>query len=612
MAEDIGVVISAKGEDDFKKALEECQNSLKQLNSELKANSAEYKAHGKSVKDTADQAEYLKQEIEKQKRSIKDLGEAVAFAADKYGETNKETTKYVVAQNRARETLAKLEKELKDTDREMEELGRDSRTVGQQLESGIGDAAEDTARSLEEMYNQLKGDLGDIKNLAGFSVIGDVAGGILDAAQNLYDFTESTRDYRRQISFLEQNAVDAGLEWMLVKGQLDEINTVTGDLDSSVEGISNLLAIGFDSSELQLAVDALAGAVIKFPDTLKFESLADGLQETIATGTAVGAFAELLERNGIALDDFNKAMAQATTEEEKQQVALSFLANHGLEETYQGWQNNNEELIKAEEAQQKLTDKMAGLSKEVEPLSTAMTEMATATVGTITTLLQDSQIDEWITGKIEGITEIITLIATADGRAELLKRATEGMGETYGELSIEEEKKNLERAISEAKMWGDSVTLYTAEQRLKEIEAAEQAGEEAGTGLIDGLETEAEANSEAMKTIGNNVMVEVANGVTEGGQAAVDITAAVISDMQTSFDSLDTSGAIQQLNSFYNAAGGSGTLPKGWNLGSGGSGLQESGNPALQVSMNIDGTTFARVTAPYTSAALGRITEMTA
>ena len=610
--DDISVSIGVQGESKFKKALAECQNTVKQLDSALKANAAEYEANADALGENVERTKLLSKSIELQKKMAEGLGDAIEHATKEYGAASRQTTQYVIAQNKAKEAVAKLEKELKDTDREMEELGRDSRTVGQQLESGIGDAAEDTARSLEEMYNQLKGDLGDIKNLAGFSVMGDVAGGILDAAQNLYDFTESTRDYRRQISFLEQNAVDAGLEWTLVKGQLDEINTVTGDLDSSVEGISNLLATGFDSSELQLAVDALAGAVIKFPDTLKFESLADGLQETIATGTAVGAFAELLERNGIALDDFNKAMAQATTEEEKQQVALSFLANHGLEETYQGWQNNNEELIKAQEAQQKLTDKMAGLSKEVEPMSTAMTEMATATVGTITTLLQDSQIDEWITGKIEGITEIITLIGTADGRAELLKRATEGMGETYGELSIEEEKKNLERAISEAKMWGDSVTLYTAEQRLKEIEAAEQAGEEAGTGLIDGFETEAEANSEAMKTIGNNVMVEVANGVTEGGQAAVDNTAAVISDMQTSFDSLDTSGAIQQLNSFYNAAGGSGTLPKGWNLGSGGSGLQESGNPALQVSMNIDGTTFARVTAPYTSAALGRITAMTA
>lgn len=609
--DDISVSIGVQGESKFKKALAECQNTVKQLDSALKANAAEYEANADALGENVERTKLLSKSIELQKKMAEGLGDAIEHATKEYGAASRQTTQYVVAQNKAKEAVAKLEKELKDTDREMEELGRDSRTVGQQLESGIGDAAEDTARSLEEMYNQLKGDLGDIKNLAGFSVMGDVAGGILDAAQNLYDFTESTRDYRRQISFLEQNAVDAGLEWTLVKDQMDEINTVTGDLDSSVEGISNLLATGFDSSELQLAVDALAGAVIKFPDTLKFESLADGLQETIATGTAVGAFAELLERNGIALDDFNEAMAKATTEEEKQQVALSFLANHGLEGTYQGWQKNNEELIKAEEAQQKLTDKMAGLSKEVEPLSTAMTDMATATVGTITTLLQDSQIDEWITGKINGITEIITLIATADGRAELLKRATEGMGETYGELSIEEEKKNLERAISEAKMWGDSVMLYTAEQRLKEIEAAEQAGEEAGTGLIDGLETEAEANSEAMKTIGNNVMVEVANGVTEGGQAAVDNTAAVISDMQTSFDSLDTSGAIQQLNSFYNAAGGSGTLPKGWNLGSGGSGLQESGNPALQVSMNIDGTTFARVTAPYTSAALGRITEMT-
>ena len=602
--DDISVSIGVQGESKFKKALAECQNTVKQLDSALKANAAEYDANADALGENVERTKLLSKSIELQKKMAEGLGDAIEHATKKYGAASRQTTQYVVAQNKAKEAVAKLEKELKDTDREMEELGRDSRTVGQQLESGIGDAAEDTARSLEEMYNQLKGDLGDIKNLAGFSVMGDVAGGILDAAQNLYDFTESTRDYRRQISFLEQNAVDAGLEWTLVKGQLDEINTVTGDLDSSVEGISNLLATGFDSSELQLAVDALAGAVIKFPDTLKFESLADGLQETIATGTAVGAFAELLERNGIALDDFNKAMAKATTEEEKQQVALSFLTNHGLEGTYQGWQKNNGELIKAEEAQQKLTDKMAGLSEKVEPLSTAMTEMAAATVSAITELLENTAIDDWLVGVIGNITEAMEMIEILMDEDKLKK---------YGEGKKQERQEMIESGTAETE--GEALLRQMGKPEWYidyYKEQAAKSGAETGKTLIEETASAVEENEEALKTTGSNIMTEVANGVTEGGQAAVDNTAAVISDMQTSFDSLDTSGAIQQLNNFYNAAGGSGTLPKGWNLGSGGSGMQESGNPALQVSMNIDGTTFARVTAPYTSAALGRITEMTA
>ena len=47
---------------------------------------------------------------------------------------------------------------------------------------------------------------------------------------------------------------------------------------------------------LEKIIKELSGAVIAFPDTLKIESLADGLQETLATGKGVGQFSELLER----------------------------------------------------------------------------------------------------------------------------------------------------------------------------------------------------------------------------------------------------------------------------------------------------------------------------
>lgn len=611
--DDISVSIGVQGESAFKKALIECQNSVKQLDSALKANAAEYENNADALGENVERVKLLRQSLEMQKKMADGLGDAVKYASDKYGEASSQTTKYVVAQNKAKEAVAKLEKELKDADREMEELGRDSRTVGQQLESGIGSSAKETAKSIEEMYDQLKTRIDDIRNAAGFTVMADVAGGIFDAAQGLNDFAESTREYRRQIGFLEQNAVDAGMEWAAVKAQLDEIKTVTGDMDSSVEGISNLLATGFDSTELETAVDALAGAVIKFPDTLKFESLADGLQETIATGTAVGQFAELLERSGVEIDEFNAAMAKATTEEERQQIALSYLANHGLEATYEGWKKNNEGLINAETASQKLTDKMAALGDQVEPMGTAMTELAAATVGTVTALLADTQVDEWITGKINAITEIVTLIATAEGRAELMKRATEGMGETYSvdDFDIDEQIENQKRAIAELKYTGDAVMLMSAEQKLAELEAAKAAGEESGTEMVTALQEEVQAQEETLKTAGKDAMQEVADGITEGGQAAIDNAETVASSIQGSLDSIDSSGAVQQMNNFYRAIG-AGSMVKGWNLGSGGSGQQESGNPALQISMSIDGQKFASVTAPYTSAALGRITEMTA
>lgn len=610
-ADDISVSIGVQGESAFKKALTECQNSVKQLDSALKANAAEYENNADALGENVERAKLLKQAIETQKKMAEGLGDAVKYASEKYGEASSQTTKYVVAQNKAKEAVAKLEKELKDTDREMEELGRDSRTVGQQLERGIGDGAEDAARKLGNMMDDIKDELEGIGQSVGITATIDVVKNVMDGIENL---TEETKEYRQQVSYLQQNTKDAGQAWADVESHLFRVTANTGSLEDATEGISNLLAAGLDSAEVADAVNLLLGAVVKFPQTYKFEALAESLRNTVEEKKAVGAYSELLTNLGVDLETFNKALEKTTSKEAAQDLVLSFGANRGLESTIAEYEKANELMLNANTKMLEYQAGLATLAEQMTPIGTAWTEMQTAAIGAVTALLEDTQVDEWVTGKINDITEIIRLIATAEGRAELTRRATEGMGETIGveDIDIDTAIERQKRAIEEAKMWGDYSTLYTAEQTLKELEAAKEAGKTTGEALMQGVTETIQASEEALKNEGENAMVEVANGVTEGGQAAVDNTAAVISDMQTSFNSLDTSGAIQQLNSFYNAAGGSGTLPKGWNLGSGGSGLQESGNPALQVSMNIDGTTFARVTAPYTSAALGRITEMTA
>ena len=68
-----------------------------------------------------------------------------------------------------------------------------------------------------------------------------------------------------------------------MKKELVNLTALTGESDSSIEALSNLMSAGFSDTQIKSAVESLSGAVIKFPDTLKIESLADSLQETVAT-----------------------------------------------------------------------------------------------------------------------------------------------------------------------------------------------------------------------------------------------------------------------------------------------------------------------------------------
>ena len=78
----------------------------------------------------------------------------------------------------------------------------------------------------------------------------------------------ATQELRRDLSFLEQNAKDAGIGLNATEQAFKTFNAVSGETDSSVEAVSNLLQAGFTESNLQIAVEGVSGAMSRFPDTL--------------------------------------------------------------------------------------------------------------------------------------------------------------------------------------------------------------------------------------------------------------------------------------------------------------------------------------------------------
>ena len=305
----------------------------------------------------------------------------------------------------------------------MDELGRDSERTGRRLEQGIGEAADDVSRKFDGMVNKLDSDLGSIKAMTSISAVVDVAGTIGGAVKGAYDavtgLVEDTAEYNKTMAFLKTNADQAGISFQTVKKMAVDVSGITGDMDATIEGLSNLLASGFEADELSIAVERLSGAIIQIPDTLKFESLADGLQETIATRNAVGQYAEYLERMGLDLDTVNKALANAGKEgqEAVESVALSFLSGHGAEEALEKYRAENEALVKYFEAQAKLTDAQARLGETMTPAATAgieamsvfvdkLNEMVVSVIGTVEKLNTEDPVQnkliEWA-DKLSGV-----------------------------------------------------------------------------------------------------------------------------------------------------------------------------------------------------------------
>ena len=196
-----------------------------------------------------------------------------------------------------------------------------------------------------------------------------VVSGVEMAVGAIVDLLDKTRELRTEMSFLEQNSRTAGVSLETTSEAMRNLNAITGETDSNVEAVSNLLAAGFDDNSLQEAVEALSGAVISFPDTMKIESLADSLQETIATGEATGQFSELLGRLGINVDSYNKKIANMS-ETSRANYSVQLLQRQGLAEVNDQWRENNKTLVDAANAEFEYNQTLAELGEILDPLRT--------------------------------------------------------------------------------------------------------------------------------------------------------------------------------------------------------------------------------------------------
>ena len=316
------------------RALEANADSMKQKLDAGDISTAQYDAFAQKLDNTRKRADELQQAIE---------------------DVNKEFSGSKIDQSQ----YDALQREIIETEKRLEDLE---------------DAAEDSSVAL----GKLEAATGKVSNVTGkigqgLMPISKAVAGIGAAALATVPATD---ELRGDLSRLETNAQRAGVGIDAAKQAFIALNTVSGEADSSVEAVSNLLQAGFTESNLQIAVEGLANAATALPDTLKIESLAESLQETLATGEATGQFAELLDRLGVSTEEFSQRLQWATSDTEKQGEALRFLTEGPLKDAYEGWKLENEALVEYRDANAELQLSLVELAENLLPIATSVTEIA--------------------------------------------------------------------------------------------------------------------------------------------------------------------------------------------------------------------------------------------
>ena len=260
---------------------------------------------------------------------------------------------------------------------------------------------------------------------------------IAAGATALVGLAESTREYRTEQAKLKTAFETAGASAEQAKTTYNGLFRVLGDSGQATEAANHLAQLTTNEKELAEWTNICQGVYATFGDSLAIEGLTEAANETAKVAKVTGTFADAINWAKVSNEDFakmlssnkdaqrayNKAIAEGEAREDAFSAALAACSTEAerekliretlntiYDDAAKNYEKNAEELLKANEAQAKLTDGLANLGKAVEPLITAFKSLAGDAL---------AKIAPWIDTISRGLQDMVNGV---DGGAYLVER----------------------------------------------------------------------------------------------------------------------------------------------------------------------------------------------
>lgn len=397
------------------------KDKLKTVDSEMKANLSAFDRGDKSIEKYETRVQGLNKKLEVHKRVVQQAKVEYEKMVQEHGEGSKQAEAAARTYNNQAASLNNLQRSVTRAEAGLFDLKEEQRLAT----SNWAKFGQETEKAGEKL-NGFGRSLTDIGQSMSMSITAPVLGAFAAV-------TKGTEELRGDLAKLDANAFSSGFNVDVMRKELEKINAIAPDVNANVEGLSNLMATPFSEQGLSQAVDLLSGASIKFSETLKFEGLADGLQETLATGAAIGPFAELLERSGINLDTFNAGLTDAIKNGTEEQYVLKTLADTGLGGLNEEFRKNNEGLVESRQASMQFQQSIAELGTTLTPIATEITQGITGVVDKFNSL--DSSTQNTILA-FAGIAAVMGPVITFGGMfTMMLSNIVSGMAPVISNIS---------------------------------------------------------------------------------------------------------------------------------------------------------------------------------
>lgn len=387
--------ISIKNEAEFRKQMKAVNNSLSGMKSEMAKVSAEFDGQANSAEALRKKQAILQQQYDQQKEKVQALARMLESAKGAYDENSDVVLSYQRQLNTATVELIKFDRELKNTDKYLDEAAQSADGTASSIDEfgkAVKDAGEegsDGMGQLKEAFGQLgeaakSGDINGIVaalgSMKGVLVGGAAVAGAKALADGIINITESTKEYRTILGTLEVSSKQAGYTQEQTTEIYKKFQAVLGDTQKAATATANLQALKLSQEDLTVLMEQAIGAWATYGDSIPIDSLSESINETVQVGKVTGVFADALNWAGTSEDEFNERLAACADTTERANLVLTQLSEQGLQATGQAWVENNQDIIAANTAQEAMNESMAQLGEALQPASSFLLEYGAALV----------------------------------------------------------------------------------------------------------------------------------------------------------------------------------------------------------------------------------------
>lgn len=352
----VGLVFKADGTVDFNK-------SLKEVNASVQENRTAF-ALVKSQWDENTSS------MEKLRATQKYLADQTKDYSDKVIMLQRQLNELESAENRDEKAIQSKRSQLNQAKTSLNNYKKGLEEVEEKLKSGAA-RTEDYQKKLESFGNKAK-DAGD--KISGVST---AAAGLIGAVAATVPATE---EYRKIMGSLEVSSEKAGYSADQTAESYRTLYGVLSDDQTAATTTANLQALGLSQQDLTTMINGTIGAWATYGDSIPIDGLAEAINETVKTGVVTGTFADMLNWAGTSEDAFNEKLAACSSESERANLIMQEMANQGLTQAGEKWQENNKNLVEGNKATADLQAATAEMAETISPIVTQVTQIVAGLV----------------------------------------------------------------------------------------------------------------------------------------------------------------------------------------------------------------------------------------